>query len=182
MRIENPVQNDACTFEETAASTGGERTVLLIEMGGGGGNALHRHTAYDEAFEVIEGRLGVEFGPDEQVLGPKERLFVRRGTPHRFYSVDGEPATFRVTLTPGHAGFERSLRVLYGLARDGLVDKKTGLPKNLKHGAIIGRMGAMAPAGWMRALSPLLAFLAWRGRHDGTEAELLALYAPDVTP
>ena len=49
---------------------------------------------------------------------------------------------FNVKLTPGHTGFENSLRIIYGLAGDGLTDNKT-IPKSIKHLALVVCMSDM---------------------------------------
>jgi hypothetical protein len=43
---------------------------------------------------------------------------------HGFFNPEDEEITFRVELHPGHAGFEQSLHIMYGLAADGLTDEK----------------------------------------------------------
>lgn len=180
MRIHHPHQHDTCTFEETAAQSGGARSVLRIDLAPGGGNTLHRHRTYDEHFAVLEGRLGVTIGRDERVLRPGEEAFVPRGTAHRFFAVDDAGCTFRVTLTPGHTGFEQSLCILYGLATDGATDPASGLPRRPDHLAVVVALAEAEPAGPVRLAVPALRLLARLARWRGVERALVARYAADL--
>ncbi len=76
---------------------------------------------------------------------------------------------------PGHAGFEQTLRVGYGLAADGLTNA-AGVPKNILHLALLSQMSDMRLVGPIAAMNPLFGVLARLARRLGMEAELLARY------
>ena len=173
--IHNPVQRDTVTFLETA----GERTCLEIDLAPGGGNPLHRHLTYAEHFEAVEGTLTVQVGRRKLRLAPGETATVPPGCRHRFANETEETVRFRVELAPGHAGFERSLVVAYGLASDGETDDK-GMPRRLDHLALLADWSEMRACGPLAVFNPLVGLLARRARRRGVEDELLARYLQDT--
>ena len=61
---------------------------------------LHVHHRGDEGFVVLAGRLEVTRGDEVVLLSAGEFAIVSAGTPHTFATVDDEPATVLVTMTP----------------------------------------------------------------------------------
>src|SRR5687768_1599192 len=118
-RIYNPLQRDHVTFLETAAETGGARTRIEVELAAGGRVPTHRHETFAERFTVREGVLGLEVAGEVRTLQAGETAVAPARTWHRFFDASGAPCRFEVELTPGSEGFERTLLVGYGLARDG---------------------------------------------------------------
>jgi mannose-6-phosphate isomerase-like protein (cupin superfamily) len=177
-RIHNPLQRDYATFLETSAESGGRRTLLEIELAPGGGNALHVHHRFNEQFTVVEGGLEVAAGEKVYVLGPGQSALAPSGTPHRFANRSGQVARFRAELTPGHAGFERSLRIAYGLAADGRM-RSGGTPKSLYHLALLVEMADTELVGPMALLRPVFHWLAARARKRGVERDLLERYCAE---
>jgi len=173
--IYNPVQRDRVTFLKTADETGGELTLLEMEVAPGGGNSLHIHTTYSERFAVIEGELGVQIGKQQHVLRPGETGIVPAGAVHRWYNPSTRPARIYVELRPGHAGFEQTLRIGYGLATDGHTNA-AGIPKNLLHLAVLVQMSDIKLVGPIGVLTPLFGLLARIARRRGVEADLQARY------
>jgi quercetin dioxygenase-like cupin family protein len=173
--IYNPVQRDRVTFLKTAAETGGELTLLEMEVAPGGGNSLHIHTTYAERFTVIESELGVQIGKQQRTLRSGETDIVPAGVIHRWYNPTQRPARIYVELRPGHAGFEQALRIAYGLATDGRTNA-AGIPKNLLHLAVLTQISDIKLVGLMVALTPIFGLLARIARRRGVEAELLARY------
>ena len=174
--IYNPVQRDRVTFLKTAAETGGELTLLEMEVAPGGGNSLHTHTTYSERFTVIEGELGVQIDRQQRVLRAGETEIVPARVVHRWYKASSRPARIYVELRPGHAGFEQALRIGYGLAADGRTNA-AGIPTNPLHLALLLELGGMHLVGPIAALAPLFGLLARVARRRGVGAELAARYA-----
>jgi quercetin dioxygenase-like cupin family protein len=174
--IYNPVQRDRVTFLKTAAETGGELTLLEMEVAPGGGNMLHTHTTYSERFTVIEGELGVQIGQQQRVLRAGETDIVPARVVHRWFNSSSQPARIYVELRPSHAGFEQTLRIGYGLAADGRTNA-AGIPTNMLHLALLLQMGDMELVGPIAMLAPLFKLLARVARRRGVEAELMARYA-----
>lgn len=82
---------------------------------------------------------------------------------------------FTVELRPGHAGFENSLKIAYGLAKDGLTNNKS-IPKSLSHLAVLADIGGTVPGGIFSKLMPLLRWQAGRARKKGIEKMLIEKY------
>ena len=135
-RIHNPVQRDAATFLETSAETDGARTLVELEVSPGGRVNPHEHTTYTEYFAVHRGRLTVRVDDAEVHLGPGDEAIVPAGAVHSWANETPDRAVAVVELRPGHPGFEKALRVAYGLAADGRVTAK-GRPRNPLHTALL---------------------------------------------
>ena len=76
-RYYHPIQKDYATFLETSEETGGERTLIEVEVAPGGGNAPHYHKTYDEHFEVVEGALEVLVGKEARTLRPGQKAVAK---------------------------------------------------------------------------------------------------------
>jgi hypothetical protein len=94
---------------------------------------------------------------------------------HSFFNPTNKPIRFIASINPGHEGFENTLRIDYGLAEDGLTDKKS-IPKSLTHKAIVACMSDMNIPGLFTLLYPLLKRIANKARANGEEQKLLDKY------
>lgn len=174
--VVNPLIKDKATFLETAADTHGKRTLIHIELAAGGGNDLHYHKTFDETFRVLEGQLGVQIGKKIMYLAKGESATVKAGELHRFFNASNDtPVAFNVLLEPGHAGFERTIQVAYGLAADGLTNKDS-VPKNLYHLALLFKWGDTNVPGIFSLIEPVMGWLANRAVKKGIEKELVSKY------
>ncbi|MBK9980845.1 MAG: cupin domain-containing protein [Saprospiraceae bacterium] len=174
--IVNPIIKDIVTFIQTAEESGGKITEAEITLMPGGGNPLHYHKTYSETFTAIEGQLGLKSGKKQsRILNPGETFTVEPMSMHSFFNPTDKEIKFNVKLQPGHTGFENALRIIYGLAADGLTDKKT-IPKSLKHTAIIICMSDMNMPGLLTFLYPLLNRMAKKAKANGTEQKLIDKY------
>lgn len=174
-RIYNPVQKDAAIFVQTSEESGGVQTILDLEIAPGGGNSLHYHKTFAERFTVISGEFGVQVGAEHFTLKPGATALAPMMTLHRWYNTSAETAMVRVELLPGNTGFERSLQILYGLARDGLVNKQ-GLPKHITHLALLLELSDTGLPGLASAIAPIMRVIARYARRKGIERELIARY------
>ena len=174
-RIYNPIQQDYATFLETSEESDGEHTLIEIEVSPGGGTTPHYHLTYAEHFGVISGALEVMVGGETRTLTAGERAVAPKNTLHNFHNATDETTTFLVELRPGSSGFEKALRVAYGLASDGLSNSK-GLPKNLYHTALLFEWGEGRMPGVFAVLKPVFRLLARRARRKGIDKELEARY------
>ncbi len=175
--ITNPVIKDEVTFVKTAEETNGEVTELRIVLQPGGKNDLHYHTSYSETFTALDGKLGVMLsGKEKKILEPGESVFVEKGKPHAFFNSGDSEITFKVELKPGHTGFENSLRIMYGLGNDGLLNEKS-MPKNIHHLSVIARISDMRSANpFLNLFTPLFLFLGKRAEKNGLQKELMDKY------
>lgn len=174
-RYYHPGQKDYATFLETSEETGGERTLIEIELAPGGGNAPHYHLTYDEHFEVLEGALEVQLGKDSRTLLPGEKAVAYKTVLHRFRNPTDEPVVFLIELRPGHGGFEKALKVAYGIGGDGLA-AANGAPKNPYHLALVFEWGEGQLPGLFALAEPIFRLLAKRARRKGIDRKLEARY------
>lgn len=173
--IENPVIGDKVTFIETSKQSNGVRTFLELYLAPHGGNPLHYHKRFTETFTVKSGELKVQLGKEIVTLRSGDSATVPLNTNHRFFSTSDQPTVATVELRPGSEGFENTLRIVYGLARDGKCNKKS-LPKKLSHLALISEMGEGYIAGFGFVLEPVFNWLARKARARGEEQELMQKY------
>jgi mannose-6-phosphate isomerase-like protein (cupin superfamily) len=61
---------------------------------------LHLHRSDDEAWIVLEGRLGFRVGTEEREVAAGESLLVERGTPHSYWNPAAEPVRYLLVMTP----------------------------------------------------------------------------------
>jgi mannose-6-phosphate isomerase-like protein (cupin superfamily) len=170
-RYYHPEQKDYATFLETSEETGGERTLVEVEVAPGGGTPPRYHKTYEEHFEVLRGELEVHVGGETRTLRPGEKATVPLNTLHNFRNPTGEPTTFLVELRPGSAGFEKALEAGYGLASDG----RNPLYHPYYLAVLLG-WGDMRLPGIFTVAEPLLRLLAKRARRKGVDRELEAKY------
>jgi quercetin dioxygenase-like cupin family protein len=137
--IENPIIKDRITFLKTAEETNGEYLLAQLEVAPGGGNPIHYHTTFTEEFRVIDGQLNVSLNSEEKILKVGDSAFVPKMAHHRFYNVTDTYATAIIELRPAR-NFEKSLRIAYGLARDGKTNEKA-LPKSIWYLALLFQLG-----------------------------------------
>lgn len=171
----NPMFEDYATFLRTSEETGGEYTLIYIEVGPGGGVTPHYHKTYDEHFTVLEGTLEVQLNKDTRTLAVGDTAVAHKTVVHRFHNPTDEPTRFLVELRPGVAGFEKGMKVAYGLARDGRTFAN-GTPKNLHHTALIIEWSEIRVPGPLTIAEPLLRLLAIRARRKGIDRVLEATY------
>lgn len=171
----NPVIRDTVTIIETAGESGGARTLVELVLAPGGGNEPHRHPAFTERFEVLEGRLDVRLGDEWHGLEPGEAATAEIGAKHCFRNSSDAPARALVELRPGDRGFERTLQIGYGLAADGLTNRKA-IPRNPLHTALLLEISGMQICGPLRLMTPVFAILARLARGRGIDRELEARY------
>src|SRR3954462_10282208 len=109
--VYSPVQKDRATFLTTSRGSGGELTLIEIELAPGGGNSLHYHTAFTEHFLVQSGRLGVQIGHETRMLDAGQSALVPLREHHRFFNSTADVSVFHVELRPGSPGFESAIRI-----------------------------------------------------------------------
>lgn len=135
----------------------------------------HAHD-YAETFTCVQGRLTVTVAGFPYELRPGQEATAPAGVVHAWSNDDAERAVALVELRPGHAGFETTLRVLYGLAADGLT-RADGIPRNPLHLALVLTWGEACLPGTRALLGPIGKLLAAVARMRGIDRELLERYA-----
>jgi quercetin dioxygenase-like cupin family protein len=169
--IRNPIIKDTATFIQTASGNKGKITEIDFTLMPGGGNPFHFHRSYLETFIVLQGELGLVCGKKNTLLKEGDSFTVPPMQVHRFYNPGDKETRFKVILTPGHEGMENALRILYGMAGDGLTNKKS-IPKKIKHIALIAYTSDMNLPGLPNLFFPILKIIARKAIAKG-EYEVL---------
>ncbi|HZQ63906.1 MAG TPA: cupin domain-containing protein [Gaiellaceae bacterium] len=61
---------------------------------------LHLHRSEDEAWYILEGRLGFRAGDDELEAGPGGAVLVPAGLSHTYWNAGGGPARYLLVMGP----------------------------------------------------------------------------------
>jgi mannose-6-phosphate isomerase-like protein (cupin superfamily) len=173
--IINPIIKDIATFVQTAKESGSKVSEIEIVLMPGGGNTLHYHKTYSETFIADDGDLGLRLKDELKVLKPGESYTVKPMELHAFFNPTGRRIKFKIKIEPGHEGFENSLRILYGLAADGLTNNKS-IPKNITHTALLINMSDMNAPGFLTWIFPLLRWIAKGAEARREEQRLIRQY------
>jgi quercetin dioxygenase-like cupin family protein len=174
-RIYNPIQKDYVTFLKTADETNGEYTLVEVELAPKGGVGLHYHKTYTEKFDCLEGELSVQLGRTTHHLQPGQSATAEKNVNHRFFNANHTTCKFRVELRPACKGFEQSLQIGYGLARDGQT-KKNGFPKDKYALAWLFDISESNLPGWMSIFEFILRKQAKKARAKGVDKQLTEQY------
>jgi quercetin dioxygenase-like cupin family protein len=94
------------TIKLTGEATGGELSLLEVEVPAGYSAPLHVHHGEDETFVILDGDVTFEVGGERIETGPGDTVFGPRNIPHRFDSEQGARMVW--VLTPG--GFDEMVR------------------------------------------------------------------------
>ena len=168
--IHNPVLNDTVTFFQTAAESHEAITELGATVMPGGSNPPHFHTTYDETVTVLEGRILLQLAKGTEVeLSSGDTYLIKAGQVHGFRNATEAPIRVVSRITPGSKGFEDALRIMYGLASDGLYNARK-MPRSFQHFAICASISDTRLPGRSRLLNPPIDLIAryagWRGTED----------------
>ncbi len=129
--MEHPVTGERIIFHKTAKDTGGEMLKAEVIMRAHGFVAAeHVHPLQEERFEVLAGSVKFRVNGVESELQAGKTAIVPQGTPHVWWNDGDEEARVMVEVRPA-LRFEEFFETFFGLAQDGKVDKKTGLPNLL---------------------------------------------------
>lgn len=174
-RIYNPVQKDYVTFLKTGAETKGEYTLVDVELSPKGGVGIHYHKTYSEKFDCLEGELKVQAGKTVHTLTPDQSITAEPMVNHRFFNASDKVCKFRVELRPASPGFEKSLQIGYGLARDGETNSK-GFPNNRLALAWLFEISESNLPGWMSIFEFILRKQAKKAKAKGLDKVLTDKY------
>ena len=174
--IVNPTEGYSVTFLVSGSETDYAYTYVEAVLPPGAGTPVHYHLDFTEEFEAVEGELGIQLGKKHILLHPGEpSAIVPLKVVHKFYNPGSSPVRFRAIIRPARR-FEQLLRTTYGLAADGLCNKK-GLPKSLLTLALVYEMGESylpgLPLWFQKSVFGLLARIA---RYKKRDIELRKYY------
>jgi quercetin dioxygenase-like cupin family protein len=130
--LEHPLTGERLTFLETAASTGGAKLRIAVEMAPGGALAgPHAHPKAEERFEIVAGRVQMNTSGKTTVLEAGESAVITAGVGHIWGNPFDEPAVVAVDLYPA-LRMETFFETWFGLARDGRFGARTKAPSFLQ--------------------------------------------------
>lgn len=137
-RLEHPITRERIVFRKTAGDTNGELLQADVYFQPGAFVAAeHIHPLQEERFEVISGTLCGRVAGKELAMNPGEKFVVPAGTPHVWWNSGNDELHFLAELRPA-LRMETFFETFFGLAQDGKVNPKTGLP-NLLQMALVMR-------------------------------------------
>lgn len=129
--IEHPVTGEKFTFLETARDTGGEYVRIEARVSPHGFvAAAHIHPLIEETFDVRAGTWAFVVDGKETRVGPGGGAIIPAGTPHAWWNAGEEEGVAIVEFRPALKADE-FFESFFGLAQDGRVSPKTGLPNLL---------------------------------------------------
>lgn len=173
--ITNPLLKDEVVFLETSRETGGRHTLVEVSLAAGAGNPLHYHDSFAETFTCVSGELSIELNGQIIRLSPGQTATAPARSKHRFFNQSHAECRFQCQIAPGCPGFEQTLQITYGMARDGKTNKQ-GVPQSPM---ILGYMFLISGTrltGIMSLVEPLLRWLGRRAIAKGIAAELQQQY------
>lgn len=173
--IYNPVQKDTVTFLKTGEETNGEYTLVEVTLADRGGVGLHYHKTYSEKFTAIEGEVQIQLDKKVLTLTNNQSAVAEPNVVHLFRNRSGKPCRFLVELRPASRGFEQSLQIGYGLARDGKC-KANGFPKDKLALAWLFEISESNLPGWMSIFEFVLRRQAKKAREKHIDRVLIAQY------
>lgn len=134
--VEHPVTGERITFLETSEETEGEYALLELRVRPYGFVAApHIHPLAEESFEIRSGTFALVVDGEEKRVGTGERAIVPAGAEHTWWNAGHDEGVAIVEFRPGFKT-EEFFESFFGLAQDGKVRPKTGLPNVLWLAAI----------------------------------------------
>src|SRR6266702_2392774 len=90
-----------------AAATAGSFSLIEVRMTRSTGTPLHRHSADEETFIVLDGTLALLAEGQRTDAGPGDIIYVAAGEPHA-WRAESELTRFLIIATPQHEAFYRA--------------------------------------------------------------------------
>jgi mannose-6-phosphate isomerase-like protein (cupin superfamily) len=172
----NPITKEKIQVLATAAETNGAYTMDEGIMLPQGSTNLHYHRIITQRFTALEGPLHIHLGGKEIVrLQENESYTIKPGIVHSLFNPTSSPIHYRVVITPGHEGFERMMRILYGMADQNKVSAY-GIPHDYATTALLMDMGDTFFINTHTILYPWLKWKANQARKKGIEQLLNTTY------
>jgi quercetin dioxygenase-like cupin family protein len=126
--LEHPVTRERIVIRKSARDTNGELFEVDIYLQPGGFVAAeHIHPLQEERFEVISGTLSGRVAGKELAGRPRAKIVVPPGAPHVWWNSGDTELHVFAEVRPA-LNFESFFETFFGLAQDGKVNPRTGLP------------------------------------------------------
>lgn len=129
--VEHPVTGEKITFLETSEETDGEYALAELRVRPHGFVAApHIHPFAQESFEIRSGTFAFVVDGEERRVQAGERATVPAGTAHAWWNAGEDEGVAIVEFRPALKA-EEFFESFFGLAQDGKVSPKTGVPNVL---------------------------------------------------
>ena len=171
----HPVTGERIVFRRRASDTAGELLEMNLYLGASGFVAAeHVHPNQEERFEISGAPAMFRVGGVERLYQPGEVAVVPPGTPHTWWNPGDQEITTLIQFRPA-LDIETFFETFFGLARDGKVGRRNGLPNPLQMMVLARdyRRSLQLPRARQRVLYPIAVALApigralgFRGRYD----------------
>ena len=123
-----------------AVATAGSFSLIEVRMTHSTGTPLHRHSADEETFIVLDGWLALLAGGQRIDAGPGDIVYVAAGEPHA-WRAESALTRFLIIATPQHEAFYRACCVpaasLDQPPDAGAIDLSVIIPAGHSHGVEI---------------------------------------------
>lgn len=130
--LRHPITGESLTFLKTSTDTGGKYMLMDFAMRPHSSIAgAHLHPFQSEKFEILAGSPSFRIRGRKLTLHAGEHITVPAGTPHFWWNEAETEARLRVTFCPA-LDMEGFFEMYFGLAQDGKVGRRTGLPNPLQ--------------------------------------------------
>jgi quercetin dioxygenase-like cupin family protein len=135
--LEHPVTREIIIVRKTSRDTGGKLYQADFTLEPGGFLAAeHIHPLQEERLEILSGTVRGRIGGKEWTAGAGETTVVPPGTPHDWWNAGDDDLRVRVDFRPA-LRTETFFETFFGLAQDGKVSPKTGLPNLLRTAVVL---------------------------------------------
>ncbi|HMN28591.1 MAG TPA: cupin domain-containing protein, partial [Caldilineaceae bacterium] len=133
----------------------------------------HIHPLQEERFQVIAGTLRGRVAGKELTSGPGENVVVPKGTPHVWWNSGDDELHVLVEVRPA-LRFENFFETFFGLAQDGKVNAKTGLPnpfqlalmmRTFRNELVLAQPPRLVQTLLFGSLAPIGRLLGYKGEH-----------------
>jgi quercetin dioxygenase-like cupin family protein len=124
----------------SAEATAGSFSLIEVRMTQSTGTPLHRHSADEETFIVLEGTLALLASGQRVDAGPGDIVYVAAGEPHA-WRAESPLSRFLIIATPRHEAFYRACCVPATAVTQppdaGQIDLSIIIPAGREHGVEI---------------------------------------------
>ena len=178
--LEHPVTGEKIIVLQTARDTGGE--LFQMDLYGRPGAfvaAAHIHPRQSEHFKVLSGTVRGRIAGKELVKIAGEEFLISAGTPHVWWNGGEDELHMRIEFRPA-LRTENFFESFFGLAQDGKVNRKTGLPnlvqtamslRAFQNEIILARPPRLVQTLLFGALAPIRKLLGYTGEYPYPHAK-----------
>lgn len=178
--LEHPVTGEKLIYLNTARDTGGE--LFQMDFYGRPGAfvaAAHIHPQQNERFKVLSGTITARIAGKEYRKVAGEELVIPAGTPHVWWNSGDDELHMNVEFRPA-LKMENFFEAFFGLAQDGKVNPKTGLPnivrtatvlRAYRHELILAQPPRLAQTLLFGLLTPIGKMLGYKGEYPYPHAK-----------